>query len=132
MLNAVILDGQLLLLVFFGFLGAPIFRLFGKWGSLDVICAVFLLESLDPAGSVNVFLLAGIERMAHRAYLGVDFLNRAAGLERIAAAAVNHYLIVLWMYSFFHKLQFSRYLQTRILTVLTAFCNINFSNFYFF
>jgi hypothetical protein len=39
---------------------------------------------------------------------------------------VNHYLIVFWMYSFFHNLQFSGYLQIRILTLLTAFCNRNF------
>jgi hypothetical protein len=117
MLNAVILEGQLLLLVFLGFLGAPIFRLFGKLGGLDVIFPVFLLESLYSAGGVDVFLLAGIERMAHRADFGVDFLDGTAGLERIAAAAMDHYLIVFWMYSFFHNLQFSRYLQSRILTL---------------
>jgi hypothetical protein len=94
MLNAVILDGQLLLLVFFGCLGG-----------FDVIFAVFLLESLYTPGRIDIFLLARIERMAHRAYLGVDFLDRAPGLERVPAAAVNHYLIVLWMYSFFHNLK---------------------------
>ena len=103
MLNAVILEGQLLLLVFLGF--------------LDVIFAVFLLESLYSTGGVDIFLLAGIERMAHRAYLGVYFLDSAAGFESVAAAAMNHYLIVFWMYSFFHNLQFSRYLQSQILTV---------------
>ncbi len=102
MLNAVILDGQLLLLVFFGF--------------FDVICAVFLLESLYPAGSVDIFLLARIERMTHRADFGVDFIDRAPGLERVAAAAMNHYLIVFWMYSFFHNLKLSENLQIRILT----------------
>ncbi len=59
------LKGQLLLLVFFGFLGTPIFQLFGGWGGLDVIFAVFLLESLYSAGRIDIFLLAGIERMAH-------------------------------------------------------------------
>ena len=54
MLSAIILEGQLLLLVFFGSLG-----------SFDVIFAVFLLESLYSAGCIDVFLLAGIERMAH-------------------------------------------------------------------
>jgi len=93
-LNAVILDGQLLLLVFFG-----------CFGGFDVIFAVFLLESLYPPGRINIFLLARVERMAHRAYLGVDFIDRAPGLERVAATAVNHYLIVFWMYSFFHNLQ---------------------------
>ncbi len=92
MLNATILEGQLLLLVFFGSLG-----------SFDVIFAVFLLESLYSAGGIDIFLLAGIERMAHRAYLGVDFFGGAAGFEGIAAAAVNHYFIVFWMYFFFHN-----------------------------
>ncbi len=121
MLNAVILEGQLLLLVFFGCLGG-----------FHVIFAVFLLEPLYSAGGIDIFLLAGIERMAHRAYLGVDFLDGTAGFERVTAAAMDHYLIVFWMYSFFHNLQFSRYLQSRILTVLEAYCNINFSKFYFF
>jgi hypothetical protein len=62
----------------------------------------------------------------------VDFFGGAAGLEGVAAAAMNHDLIVFWMYSFFHNLQFSRYLQSRILTVLTAYCNINFNKYYFF
>ena len=106
MLNAVILEGQLLLLVFFGTLG-----------SFDVIFAVFLLESLYSAGGVDIFLLARIERMAHRANFGVDFLDGTAGLEGVAAAAMDHYLTVFWMYSFFHNLQFSRYMQLRILTL---------------
>jgi len=105
------LKGQLLLLVFFGFPGTPIFRLFGKWGRLDVIFAVFLLESLYSPGGIDIFLLAGIERMAHRAYLGVDFFDGTAGLEGIAAAAVNHHLIVFWMYSFFHNYSSPEYLQ---------------------
>ena len=110
------LKGQLLLLVFFGFLGTPIFRLFacprvfrresgrrGSLGNLDVIFAVFLLEPLYSARRIDIFLLAGIERMAHRAYLGVDFFGGTAGLEGIATAAVNHDLIVFWMYLFFHN-----------------------------
>jgi len=103
MLNAIILEGQLLLLVFLGFFGASIFLLLGKWGCLDVIFAVFLLESLYSACGIDIFLLAGIERMAHRADLRVDFFGGAAGLEGIAAAAVNHDLIVFWMYFFFHN-----------------------------
>jgi len=38
---------------------------FGGWAGLDVIFAVFLLETLYSAGGIHVFLLAGIERMAH-------------------------------------------------------------------
>ena len=41
--------------------------------------------------------------MAHRAYLCVDFFRRAAGLERIAAAAMNHRPTVFGMYLFFHN-----------------------------
>jgi len=89
MLNAVILEGQLLLLFFLGF--------------LDVVFAVFFLEPLYSAGGIDVFLLAGIEWMAHRAYLGVDFFDGTAGLEGITAAAVNHYLLVFWMYTFLHN-----------------------------
>jgi hypothetical protein len=70
--------------------------------------------------------------MAHRANFGVDFLDGTAGLEGVAAAAMDHYLIVFWMYSFFHNLQFSRYLQSRILTAIAVYCNINFNKFYFF
>ncbi len=92
-----------MLLVFLGFFRVPIFRLFGRWGRLDVIFAIFLLEPLYSAGGIDVFLLAGIERMAHRAYLGVDFFGGTAGLEGVTAAAVNHDLIVFWMYFFFHN-----------------------------
>ena len=87
------------------------FVFFGSLGGLDVICAVFLLETLYSPGGIDVFLLAGIERMAHRADFGVDFLGCAAGLEGVTAAAVNHYLIIFWMYIFFHNLKFSIYLQ---------------------
>ena len=118
MLNAIILEGQLLLLVFLGF--------------LDVIFAVFLLKSLYSTGGIDIFLLAGIERMAHRANFSVDFFVGTAGLEGIAAAAMNHYLIVFWMYSFFHSLQFSRYLQSRILTVFTVYYNRHFLKFKLF
>lgn len=118
MLNAVILEGQLLPLVFFGSLG-----------SFDVIFAVFLLESLYSAGRIDIFLLTRIERMAYRANFSVDFFVGTAGLESIAAAAMNHDLIVFWMYSFFHNLQFSRYLQSRILTVFTVYYNRNFLKF---
>jgi len=105
-----------LLLVFFVLFGVLVFRLFGgvpngffciwgarRWGAFDVTCAVFLLEPLYSAGRIDVFLLACIEWMAHRAYLCVDFFYRAAGLEGVAAAAMNHHLIVFWMYLFFHN-----------------------------
>ena len=70
---------------------------------LEVICTVFLLESLYSTGGIDKLLLARIERMAHRAYLRMYLLCRAIGLEGTAAAAANHYFIVFWMYLFFHN-----------------------------
>jgi hypothetical protein len=72
-------------------------------GLFDVIFAVLLLESLYSACGIDKFLLARIERMAHRAYLRVDFFRRAAGLERIAATTMNHRPTVFWMYVFSHN-----------------------------
>ena len=109
MLNAIILVGQLSLLVFLDFFGAPIFRLFGKWSRLDVIFAVFLLESLYSPGCIDVLLLTRVERMAHRADFCVDFFGCATGLKSAATAAMNHHLIVFWMYSFFHNCNALKY-----------------------
>jgi len=64
---------------------------------LEVACAVLLLESLNSTGGIHEFLLASIERMAHRADFCMDFLGRTASLERVATAAMNRYLIVFWM-----------------------------------
>ncbi len=73
------------------------------FGLLEVACAVFLLEPFYSPGSIDIFLLARIERMAHRAYLCVDLFCCAVGLESVATAAVDHHFIVLWMYLFFHN-----------------------------
>ena len=103
------------------------------FGLLDVACAVFLLEPFYSPGSIDVFLLARVERMAHRAYFCVDFFCRTAGLECIATAAVDHHFIVLWIYLFFHNYSVLRpekigttkdksapkYLRLKILTRLT-------------
>ena len=99
---------QLLLLVFF-----VLVWFFAGWGRLDVTRTVFLLESLYPAGGIDIFLLARIERMAHRAYLGVDFFYRAASLERTATTAPNYYLLIFWMYLFFHNYDAPEYLNSR-------------------
>ncbi len=96
-MNRSLMD-QLLLLVFF-----VLVWFFAGWGRLDVTRAVLLLESLYSAGCIDIFLFAGIERMAHRAYLCMDFFCRAASLERTAATATNHYFFILWMYFFFHN-----------------------------
>jgi hypothetical protein len=69
----------------------------------EVLFAVFLLEPFYPSRGVDEFLLACIERMAHRADFSVYFFRCAARLERASTAATNHYLLVFWMYIFFHK-----------------------------
>ena len=83
------MNRQLLLLIFFGL--------------YEVVLAVFLLESLDSACGIDEFLLSSVERVADRADFGVDFLCGAAGLESVAAAAMDDYLIIFWMYVFFHN-----------------------------
>ena len=113
---------QLLLLVFL--------VLFG--GLFDVACAVFLLESLYSPGSIDIFLLARIKRMAHRADLCVDFLCRAAGLESVAAAATNHHLIVFWMYPFFHNYNPLKYLKTMNSNNINVYFNRNFLQYCFY
>ncbi len=84
---------QLFLLVFF---------------ALEVIFAVLLLEPLYSACSIDVFLLARIERMAHRADFSVDFLSGTAGLKCVATTAVDQGLIIFWMYILFHTVLFPK------------------------
>ena len=69
----------------------------------EVVLAVFLLESLYSPCRIDKFLLTGIERMACRADFRMNFLSCTGSLERIAATATNHYLIIFWMYLFFHN-----------------------------
>ncbi len=70
--------------------------------ALGVTLSVFFLEPLNTTGGIDELLLAGIERMAHRADFGVDLFGRAAGLEGIAAAASDLNFFVFRMYIFFH------------------------------
>ena len=70
----------------------------------EVVGAVFLLETLDPAGGIDVLLLACVERMAGRADFRVDFACGAAGFKGISAAAVNHDFVIFRMYVFLHNL----------------------------
>ena len=81
---------NLLLLAFLALLG-------------EVTRPVFLLETLNATGRIDEFLLARVERMAHRANLSMDLAGRAAGLESVPATATNHYLLVFWMYVFLHN-----------------------------
>ena len=72
----------------------------------EVACAVFLLESFYSACGIDKFLFARIERMAHRADFCVYLFCCAVGLERTPTAAMDRYLIVFWMYVFFHNYSF--------------------------
>ena len=86
---------------------------------LDITCAVLLLEPLDSPGSIDILLFARIERMAHRANLCMDFLCRAASFESVATATANRYLIIFWMYLFFHNTQsLKNTLKKHILAIL--------------
>jgi len=105
MLNAVLVEDQLLLPVLFA--------------RFDVALAVFLLKSLYSAGCIDILLLARIERMAHGAYLRMDLFYRAGGLECVATAAMNHDLVVFWMYLFFHNCNSLKYMKTRIIRLST-------------
>jgi hypothetical protein len=91
---------------------------------LEVIRAVLLLESLNPAGRIDVSLLASIEWVADRADFCMDFLRGAARLESIAAAAPNRYRIVLRMYTFFHNL-FSGITKAHHFTYIAPLFNKN-------
>ena len=70
----------------------------------EVIRAILLLETFDPACGIDVFLLACVERMAGGAYFCVDFACGRAGFKGIPAAAVNHDFVVFRMYVFLHIL----------------------------
>jgi hypothetical protein len=95
-----------LLLVFF-----VLVRIFAGLSCFNIIFAVFLLESFYSAGRIDKFLLARVERMAHRAYLSMDFIRRASRLESIAATATNNYLFIFWMYLLFHIFNAPKYLN---------------------
>ncbi len=65
--------------------------------------AVFLLESSDATCGVDNLLLAGIERMAHRADFNREvFCERRVRRERIAASTPESDLRKFWMYALFH------------------------------
>jgi hypothetical protein len=86
----------------------------------EVVAAVFFLEAFYSACGIDVFLLSRIERMANRADFCVYFLCGAAGLERIAAPAVDHHLMIFRMYVFLHK-KLSQSLKQNILIETPAF-----------
>jgi hypothetical protein len=64
---------------------------------------VLLAEFLNTSGRVDDFLLAGVERMASRANLDMQWLvHRGTGGEAIAATACNSNFVVLGMDACFH------------------------------
>ncbi len=68
-------------------------------GLLALLSAtVFLIEPLNPPGSVDQLLLARIERMAGGAYLDFDLRQGRAGHEGLAARARYSALNIFRMY----------------------------------
>ena len=64
--------------------------------------AVASLEPLHPSGGIDQLLLAGEERMASGADLGVDLLDGGTGLEGIATKAFYGHFLILGVNSLFH------------------------------
>ena len=65
---------------------------------------VFPAEALDPSGSVDNLLFAGIERVACGADFHVHIALGGAGLYRVPADTGDGRLIVRRMNAFFHEL----------------------------
>src|SRR5215467_14162226 len=70
---------------------------------LSSLPVVLSLESLDTAGRIDQFLLAGKERMAFRADFKMDFRFRRAGLKGFAAGAFHDRIDVVRMDICFHQ-----------------------------
>jgi hypothetical protein len=65
--------------------------------------AILLAETLDSTGGIHDLLLAGVERVARRTDLDVQWLAvRRLGLERVAAAASHFDFLVFRVDAFFH------------------------------
>ena len=61
-------------------------------------CSVFLAELVNAAGRIDNLLLTGIERVAVRAHFDLQIVSEGrAGLERIAARAIDRDLFVFGM-----------------------------------
>ena len=72
--------------------------------AFEIVAAVFLLEFLNPSGRVDELLCSGVKGMAFAANIDFQLLPRAAGGERIAAAASNLGVKVFRMNVFLHSL----------------------------
>ena len=79
---------------------------FGLLVFLALVPVVLALEFLDAARGVDVFHLAGEERVAHRADFDGDGFLGAARDELVAAAARHRALFVSGMDVFIHDRTF--------------------------
>jgi hypothetical protein len=77
---------------------------------------VFLLETLDSAGSVHQFLLAGEEGVAARADFDAQHLalHGRARLEGVAAGAMYRDRVIIGMNTGFHEAPFCRVRSARL------------------
>jgi hypothetical protein len=64
---------------------------------------VTLLESLNPAGSVNQLLLAGEERVTGRTDLGIYLRLGRTGFKGVAAETLDGNIDIFGVDSFFHS-----------------------------
>jgi hypothetical protein len=64
--------------------------------------AVTFFKALNTTCGINKFLLAGEKRMAGGADLSVDLLLGGPGLERVAAEALDGYIGIHGVNTFFH------------------------------
>ena len=80
----------------------------GNWcrnrDSSRALVAVLLLKSVDSSLCIEKLLLAGVERVALRAYTHTDLRKNRAGGEGISATVtINGYLLVGWVNVVFHN-----------------------------
>ena len=76
---------------------------------------VFLLETLDAAGGVHEFLLAGEEGMAARTDFDAQHIapDGRARLEGVAAGAVHRHRMIIGVNTGFHEAPFCRVRSAR-------------------
>jgi len=72
--------------------------------------AVFALEALDASRRIDQALLAGVKRMASRAYFDMKLARRRTGFEGVSACAGYYASAICGMYSGFHSEMFIRWL----------------------
>ena len=75
-----------------------------SYGYLCFFVAVFLLELLDAASSVNGLLLSSIKWMTARTYFNVQdiFTDSRASIKGVATTTNNFCVVVFWVNICFH------------------------------